>query len=117
MHADPELDAPLGRHAGVTFGESVLHLDRATHGVYNAAEFDEASVACALDHAPVMRGNSRVDQVAAQPSKPRQRAVFVRPGEQAVADHIRDEDRSDLPGLAHSKPPPLLRLARKTRPN
>ena len=111
MNADPELDAPFGGHASVAFDEAVLHLDRATHRVDHAAKLDEAPVAGALDHAPVMRGDGGIDQVAAQPPKPRQRAVLICPGEPAVADHVRDQDRSDLSRLAHGEPPPLARLA------
>ena len=57
MNADAELDAALGRHAGVALDEAVLHLDGAAHGVDHAAELDEAAVAGALDDAPVMRGD------------------------------------------------------------
>ena len=73
-----------------------------------------AAVAGALDDAPVMHGDGRVDQVAAQRPEPRQRAILVRAGEPAVTDDIRDQDRRDLPGLAHSEPPPLARVALKT---
>ena len=67
MDADAELDAALGRQAGVALDEAVLHLDRAAHGVDHAAELDEAAVAGALDDAPVMRGDGGIDQIAAQP--------------------------------------------------
>ncbi|HME83498.1 MAG TPA: hypothetical protein VKG91_02860, partial [Roseiarcus sp.] len=39
---------------------------------------------------------------------------LVGAGETTVADHVRDQDRSDFPGLAHGEPPPSWRLARKT---
>ena len=72
MNADAELDAALGRHAGVALDEAVLHLDRAAHRVDHAAELDEAAVAGALDNAPAMGGDGGVDQIAAQPPEPRQ---------------------------------------------
>ena len=72
MNADAELDAALGRHAGVALDHAVLHFDGAAHGVDHAAELDEAAVAGALDDAPVMCGDGRVDQIAAQPPQPRQ---------------------------------------------
>jgi hypothetical protein len=48
MNADPELDAALGRHAGVSLGHAVLNFDGAVHRVDNAAKFDERAVAGAL---------------------------------------------------------------------
>ena len=80
------------------------HLDRAAHRVDHAAKLDEAAVAGALDDAAVMRGDGGIDQVAAQPPEPRQRAIFVRAGEPAVADDVRDQDRRDFPGLADVGP-------------
>ena len=109
MNADPEFDAALRRQAGVALDEAVLHLDRAAHGVDHAAEFDEAAVAGALDHATMMHGDGRIDQVAAQRPKARQDAILVRSREPAVADDIGDQDRRDLPGLAHSSGSPALR--------
>jgi hypothetical protein len=43
-----------------------------------------------------MSGDGGVDEIAAQPSKTRQRAVLIRPGEPTVANHVRDQDHSDL---------------------
>jgi hypothetical protein len=82
-----------------------------THGVDHAAEFDEAAVAGPLDDAPVMQGDGRIDQVAAQRSEPGQRAIFVRAGEPAVADYVRDQDRRNLPGLAHGAPSGAMSVA------
>ena len=90
MNADPEFDAALGRQAGVALDEAVLHLDGAAHGVDHAAEFDEAAVAGAFDDAPMMGSDGGIDQIAAQPTQPRQRAILVRSREPAVADDIRD---------------------------
>ena len=104
MNADAELDAALGRQAGVALDQAVLHLDRAAHGVDHAAELDEAAVAGALDDAPVMRVDGGIDQIAAQPPQPRQRAILVRAREPAVADHVRDQDRRDFPGFRHGAP-------------
>ena len=109
MNADAEFDAALGRQAGVALDHAVLHFDGAAHGVDHAAELDENAVSGALDDAPVMRGDGGIDQVAAQPPQPRQRAILVRAGEPAVADHVGDQDRRDFPGLAHSSGSPALR--------
>ena len=88
MDADAELDAALGRKAGVALDHAVLHLDGAAHGVDHAAEFDENAVAGALDHAAVMHGDGRVDQVAAQRAQPRQRAILIGARETAISDHV-----------------------------
>ena len=101
MNADAKLDAALGRQAGVALDHAGLHFDRAAHGVDHAAELDEAAVAGALDDAAVMQGDGRIDQVAAQRPEPRQRAILVRAREPAIADDVRNQDRRNLPGLAH----------------
>ena len=101
MDADAEFDAPLGRHAGIALDHAVLHLDGAAHGVDHAAELDEGSVAGALDYAPVVHGDGRVDQIAAQRPQPRQGAVLVRAGEPAVSDHVGRQNRREFPCLGH----------------
>ena len=109
MNADAELDAALGRQAGVALDQALLHFDGAAHGVDHAAELDENAVAGALDDAPMVRVDGGIDQIAAQPPEPRQGAILVRAGEPAVADHIRDQNRRDFSGLAHSSGSPALR--------
>ena len=104
MNADAEFDPALARQTGVALGHAVLNLDRALHGVDHAAEFDETAVAGSLDDAPMMGVDRGVDQIAAQASEPRQRAILVRAGESAVADNIRDHDRRDFPGSRHGGP-------------
>jgi len=49
----------------------------------------------------MMRGDRGIDQIAAQPTEPRQRAILIRAREPTVADHIGDQDRSNLPGFGH----------------
>ncbi len=49
-----------------------------------------AAVAGALDDAAMVHGDYGIDQIAADRPEPRQRTVFVRPCEPAIADHIRD---------------------------
>jgi hypothetical protein len=93
MDPDAEDNAPILRHAGVALDHRVLHLDGATHRVDHAAELGEDPVAGALDHAPAMHLDRRIDEVAAQRAQPRQNAVFVGPGQPAEANHIGGEDR------------------------
>ena len=58
----------------------------------------------ALDDAPVMDGDGGIDQIAAQCPQPRKRAILVHAREPAVADHVGDQDRGDLPGFGHGAP-------------
>ena len=111
MNADPEDDAAILGHAGVTLDHGVLNFDGAAHRVDDAAELDDRAVAGALDDAPVMHGDGRVDQIAAQRPQPRQDAILVRAGEPAVADHIRAKDRRQFPGLAHGALPSSVAAA------
>jgi hypothetical protein len=104
------------RHAGVALDEAVLHFDRAAHRVHNAAKLDENTVAGALDDAPMMGGDGRVDQVAPQSSQARQGAILVRTREPRVADHVGDQDRGQLPGLAHRVPLRVATLAQTPAP-
>ena len=73
-----KLDALFGREAGVALHHAALHFDRAAHRLDHAAELDENSVPGALDDAAVMGGDCGVDQVAAQPAQPRERAILCR---------------------------------------
>ena len=104
MDADPKFDALVRRDPSVALDHRPLDFDGAAHRVDDAAELDDAAVAGALDDAPVMHGDGGIDQVAAQTPEPRQNPVLVRSGEPAVADDIRDQNRRDLPGLAHRAP-------------
>ena len=92
MNADAKLDAAVGRQAGVALDHPVLHLDGATHCVDDAAKLDEAAVAGSLDDAPMMGVDRGVDQIAAQASEPRQRAILVRAGESAAYREILAEE-------------------------
>ena len=60
-----------------------------------------------------MRGDGGVDQIAAQPAQPRQRAILVRPGEPGIADHVGNQDRRNFPGLAHRASPSRSCLAQR----
>jgi hypothetical protein len=71
MNADAELDAALGRQAGIALDRAVLHFDRATHSIDHAAELDEAAVAGTLNDAPVMGVDRGTDQIATQLPEPR----------------------------------------------
>ena len=92
------------RHARVALEHRVLDFDRATHGVHDAAELHNRTVAGALDHTPLVDGDGGIDQVAAQGSEPRESAILVSPGESAEADDVRRQDRRKLSSFAHHDP-------------
>jgi len=101
MYADAEFYALLRQNTGVALDHGALDFDCAAHGVDHAAEFDDKAVAGALDGAPMMGGNGRLDQIAAKASEPCERAILVGASEPAVADDIRHQDRRELSTLAH----------------
>jgi hypothetical protein len=101
MNANPELDAALVGHARVALDHRVLDFDGATHGVHHGAEFHQRAVACPLDHAPMVDRDGRIDEVAAQRSKPREGAVFVGAGKATEADHVRGENRRKFAHFGH----------------
>lgn len=106
MDANPELDAAVLWQAGIALDHAVLDLDRAANSVHDAAEFDDRSIARALDDTTVMYSNCGIDQIATQGSQPRENSVLVGPGKAAVTDHIGNKDRGKLARFLHHKLPP-----------
>src|SRR5215469_11931022 len=78
MNADAEFDALVWRDLGVALDHRPLDFDGAVHRVDDAAEFNDAAVASALDDAAMMHGDGWVDQVAPKGPKPCEDAIFVR---------------------------------------
>ena len=76
MNPDAEHDAATLRHAGVALDHGVLNFDRAAHRVDDAAKLDDCAVAGALDHAPIVHGDSGVgwDRCAAHEAAERVRS-------------------------------------------
>src|ERR1019366_147626 len=101
MDADAKLNVSLGRNAGVALDHAVLHLDSAAYSLDYTAELDEDAIASALDHAPVMHGDGRINQIAPQRAEPRQCAILVDTGKSAVTDHVGGENGGELSGLGH----------------
>ena len=103
----------------IALDHAVLQFDGATHGVDDAAKFDKESVAHAFDDAPVMDGDGRIDEIAAQRPQARQRAILIRAGEPAKSHHICGEDRRELPYFAHyvrfQNPAPHVALRGRSR--
>ena len=105
MDADAELDASLGPQTGVALDHTILHLDGAAHPVDHAPEFNENPVAGAFDHAPVMHGDGRINQIAPESPEPRQCAILVHAGKPAVADNIRRKNSREFSGSRPRRAP------------
>ena len=65
MNADPEIDAPILRHARIALDHRVLNFYGAAHRVDHATKLDDRAIAGALDDPAVMDGERRIDQIAA----------------------------------------------------
>ena len=102
MNADAGLYALVVGHADVALGQTALHVDGAADGFDYTAELDDRTVAGPLNHAPVVDSDRRVDEVAAQTSEPRQRALLVGARQQAVAGDVSDQNRSKFASFDHS---------------
>src|SRR5208282_1064372 len=105
MDADTKLDALVRHDLGVALDHRPLKFNGAVHRVDDTPELDNRAVAGAFDDAAVMRVDGGIDEIAAQPPKPRQRAALVRAGEPAIADHIRNQLSSAVPAFARLKFP------------
>ena len=92
------------RLSGATLDHGVLHFECAAHRVDDAAKLDDAAIAGALNDAAVVHGDRGVNQIAAQRAQSRQGSIFVRASQPAITDHIRDQNRHNLPGFAHGAP-------------
>jgi hypothetical protein len=88
------------RKAGVSLYHAILHLHRAAHGI-NHSELHEDAVAGTLDHAPVVHGDRRVNQIAAESSQPRECAILVSAGKPAISDNVGSQNRGKFPSLGH----------------
>ena len=106
MDADPKFDALVGRDLRVALDHRPLDFNGAVHRVDHTAEFDDAAVAGALDDAPMVDGDGRVDQVATKRPQAREDSIFVRAGKPRVADDVGHQDRREFSGLAHGATPP-----------
>jgi hypothetical protein len=72
-----------------------------SYPVDDAAELDNCAVSSALDEAPVMHGEDRIDQVAAKGAGPSENSILVRASKPRVADDVGYQDGCKLSGLVH----------------
>jgi len=101
MNANAEFDTAIFRYAGVAVDHRVLHLNGATHGVDHAAELDESSIAGPFEHAPIMYGDGRIDEIAAQSSEPRQGPILVNACQPTETNNVGGEDCRKFPFFNH----------------
>jgi hypothetical protein len=71
MNSDSEIDAAVVRHANIALDEAILRRNGATHGLDHAAKLGDEPIAGALDDPPVMVGDGRINQIAAQRAESR----------------------------------------------
>ena len=100
MNADAEFDAALGGRPALRstmpFCTSIAQRTAST----TLRNSMRAPSPVRLTTRPMMHGDGRIDQIAAQRPQPRQRAILVRAGEPAVADHIGGQYRREFSGFA-----------------
>ena len=65
-------------------------------------------------NAAMVGGDGKVDQVAAKPSKARQRSDLIPTRKPRIAGNVGHQDRGQLPRLAHSSGSPALRTPSNT---
>jgi hypothetical protein len=66
IDADAKFNAPLGWHTSASRGHFALHLDRATHRIDHAGEFDEQTLARRLNDTAAVFLYLRVSDLAPQ---------------------------------------------------
>ena len=80
MDADPKFDALVRRDLSVALDHRPLDFNGAVHCVDDTPELDNCAIAGALDDAPMVDRDGRIDQVASERPQPRQNPVLVGSG-------------------------------------
>jgi hypothetical protein len=102
VNADAKPDASVGRLFAIMVGHLLLYLHCTAHRPIDTVEHDEKCVARGVDDPPAMRGDRRVDQVAAQCTQSLKRAGIIQPYEAAVAHDVRVHHRNQFPSVWRS---------------
>ena len=92
IDADAQHDAAVLRLPGGGGGHRLLQVDGALHGVHGAAELHHDAVAGHLEHATLMLGHQRRDDLLAPGLERGEGADLVQLHQPAVADDIGGED-------------------------
>ena len=95
MHADAELEPPVGGQVPIGSGEPRLCLDGALDGFYGAGELGEDAIASGVGDPTAVLGNKTIHGLAAGGQKV-QSPDLVRTHEPGIAGHVRREDGSEL---------------------
>src|ERR1700730_3467508 len=88
IDSDPEQNALLDRHLGVSPRHASLDRDGAAYRIHDTPKLDQKAIAGRLQDAAVVLVDCRVDQLASQRAQPCQRAFLVRACQPAVASHV-----------------------------
>src|SRR5262249_6866177 len=88
MDAGAEFHAPLRRKRRTAFGQSRLHLRRASESVGDARELHEQPVAAGLDDAAAMAGDFRIEYLDAECFHPAERAFLIGLNEARITGDI-----------------------------
>jgi hypothetical protein len=104
-----QFDAAIRLNADVSLRHRLLHRDRTAHRIDDAGKFHQQAVAGGLDKPPMVLGDFRIEELAAQRFEAFERAFLIRPHQPRVARHIGREDRSEAAGLAHVASPAAKR--------
>ncbi len=92
IDADPEFDAPLLGHTGITLSHAALDRDGAFHRIDDAAEFDQGAIAHQLDDTPTVAFDLGVDEFGPVRLQGIERTDLVLAHQAAVADHVGTQD-------------------------
>lgn len=78
VNADADFNTLVGGDVGIALRHSTLRLDRTSGGIHGAAEFEQYSIAGALDDAAVVFGDCRLKEFPAVRVEPSERPFLVR---------------------------------------
>jgi hypothetical protein len=79
VHASAEADSPVVRFARAARLDRLLERGGAAHGFHSGGELGQEGVAQQLEHAPMVRRDGRLHDVAEQRAQPPRGALFVGP--------------------------------------
>ena len=96
VDADAEPDAPVLGHGRLALGHAVSGSRPRIRPHRRRCELDQGAVADELDHAAVVLGDQRLDELLPERLDPRDRAGLVGPDQPAVADHVHGHYRREL---------------------
>jgi hypothetical protein len=101
VNANAEQNLPFQREPGIALNHAVLHFNRTTDGVHNAAKLDQNAIAATFDDTAVMDGDRRINKISTETTKARYGALFIGSGKTAKTGDIRREYRREFAGFAH----------------